>query len=388
LMYSCPRTATVRTVTPCKLWVLDRKSFRRILMQESIRRRDLHQNFLQKVPMLKGLFPYERTKIADSLETEYFKKGDIVIRQGQTDADKFYLIEKGEVEVTKADATGKNPVFVMTLGPGGYFGELALLRNEPRAATVSAKTELKVLTISREHFSQVLAPCEEILKRHMTDYKSYQDLLDSITNQGEPEQALVEGGESDGWDDSYPETRSEMIQYMADDEADYVYMLGQADGYRRALQEHAESLGIEGPKLDTIFACLSELIAQHTPFEQKLRAAATNESALVSELYLQLIPPLQQIYEKFSANLNAALAALRDVSTTPNVAEFLQACEQEATQSLPELLAAIQERIFQILSQIKHLVEITPSHHVDASNLSLVVKKAEALHASLSGTQQ
>lgn len=83
--------------------------------------------------MLKGLFPYERAKIADSLETEYYKKGDVVIRQGQTDADKFYIIEKGEVEVTKADASGSNPVFVMSLGPGGYFGELALLRNEPRA---------------------------------------------------------------------------------------------------------------------------------------------------------------------------------------------------------------------------------------------------------------
>src|SRR5688572_10450867 len=142
-------------------------------MQESIRRRDLHQSFLQKVPMLKGLFPYERTKIADSLETEYVKKGEDIIRQGQTDADKFYIIEKGEVAVTKADVAGKNPVFVMTLGPGGYFGELALLRNEPRAATVTATTEVKLLTISREHFSQVLAPCEEILKRHMTDYKSY-----------------------------------------------------------------------------------------------------------------------------------------------------------------------------------------------------------------------
>lgn len=69
---------------------------------------------------------------------------------------------------------------------------------------MTATTDVKLLTISREHFSQVLAPCEEILKRHMTDYKSYQDLLDSIASQGEPAQGLQQEEEEDEYEDAYP----------------------------------------------------------------------------------------------------------------------------------------------------------------------------------------
>jgi len=48
---------------------LDRNSFRRILMEESIRRRKLYESVLAKVPIFKSLLPYERSKIADALES-------------------------------------------------------------------------------------------------------------------------------------------------------------------------------------------------------------------------------------------------------------------------------------------------------------------------------
>lgn len=48
---------------------------------------------------------------------------------------------------------------------------MSALLADPPQATVKAKTDVKVLAISREHFSQVLAPAEEILKRHISDYK-------------------------------------------------------------------------------------------------------------------------------------------------------------------------------------------------------------------------
>lgn len=66
---------------------------------------------------------------------------------------------------------------------------------------MTAVTDVKCLTISREHFSQVLAPCEEILKRHMTDYKSYKDLIDTVektTDEDSDEE------DEDDSDDEYP----------------------------------------------------------------------------------------------------------------------------------------------------------------------------------------
>jgi cAMP-dependent protein kinase regulator len=53
---------------------------------------------------------------------------------------------------------------------GDYFGELALLKNEPRAASVFAKTQLKVATIDRDSFKRLLGPLEEILLRNMQAY--------------------------------------------------------------------------------------------------------------------------------------------------------------------------------------------------------------------------
>jgi len=377
LMYSCPRTATVRTKTAAVLWVLDRKTFRRILMQESIRRRELYQTFLAKVSLLKGLFPYERAKIADSLEPIYFNKGDVVIRQGQTEADKFYIIEKGEVEVTKADATGKNAVFAMSLGVGGYFGELALLRNEPRAATVSAKTDVKLLAISREHFSQVLAPCEEILKRHTQDYKSYSELL---TRSSPAAFSMADAGtEDDEVHSDFPKERAAMIKYMSEDEADFVMTLQQLDGYRRALLEHAKAIGLAPDKIQLTFARLSEVQTTHEELSKALKeAVAKGAEARVNDAYTAFVAHLST-YEAFLAGYEAAQKAVDELHTTPDVATFLQACEKQAGSSLGSYLADVKDRLAEIAAQLAHLAEISTEHHPDSSDLSIAQRKIQAI---------
>ena len=59
---------------------------------------------------------------------------------------------------------------VMQYKSGDYFGELALLKNEPRAASVFAKTQLKVATIDRDSFKRLLGPLDQILMRNMQAY--------------------------------------------------------------------------------------------------------------------------------------------------------------------------------------------------------------------------
>eukprot|EP00375_Theileria_parva_P002382 XP_765060.1 cAMP-dependent protein kinase regulatory subunit [Theileria parva strain Muguga] len=80
--------------------------------------------------------------------------GDVLIKQGD-DGDKLYLIESGTVEVTKKSASGAEE-FLCTLTDGDYFGELALMYNSPRAATVVAKTEMHLWTLDRTTFNHVV----------------------------------------------------------------------------------------------------------------------------------------------------------------------------------------------------------------------------------------
>jgi cAMP-dependent protein kinase regulator len=56
---------------------------------------------------------------------------------------------------------------------GDYFGERALIKNEPRAANVVAKTECTVVSLDRHSFKRLLGPIEEILKRNMDLYEKY-----------------------------------------------------------------------------------------------------------------------------------------------------------------------------------------------------------------------
>jgi len=56
---------------------------------------------------------------------------------------------------------------------GDYFGELALLKNAPRAASVYARTQLKVASIDRDSFKRLLGPLDQILMRNMASYQNY-----------------------------------------------------------------------------------------------------------------------------------------------------------------------------------------------------------------------
>jgi cAMP-dependent protein kinase regulator len=161
LMYNAPRAATVISAeSGCTLWALDRVTFRRILMESTFARRRMYESFLEEVPLLSTLTPYERSKIADALETKKYRPGDVIIKEGDP-GHSFYLLESGEADAFKESSSES----VKHYEKGDFFGELALLNDAPRAASVVAKTDVKVASLGKSAFQRLLGPVESIMRR-------------------------------------------------------------------------------------------------------------------------------------------------------------------------------------------------------------------------------
>merc|ERR1711879_334635 len=115
-------------------------------------RREKYDTFLKSVALFKSLDAYERSQIADALVPESFSMGECIVREDDP-GDKFYILEQGHLYASKKEQR------VMDYKPGDYFGELALLKNQPRAASVKVESaEAKVLSMSRASFNKMLGP--------------------------------------------------------------------------------------------------------------------------------------------------------------------------------------------------------------------------------------
>ena len=159
LMYNSPRAATAVAACDVTCWALDRATFRRILLEGTFNRRIMYEDFLKDVKVLSGLTHQERSKLADALSTEMYHAGQNIVTEGET-GDKFYLIESGTCEISKHDAG-----VIGNIGKGKYFGEVALLNDLPRQATVKALDNVIVATLGKSGFTRLLGPALDVLRK-------------------------------------------------------------------------------------------------------------------------------------------------------------------------------------------------------------------------------
>jgi CRP/FNR family cyclic AMP-dependent transcriptional regulator len=111
---------------------------------------DTKADALGRCPFFAGLSRNELLEVAKVTEDLEVEEGKALTREGQSGSE-FFVIVDGEVAVTK-DGTE-----IRTLGPGDFFGEIALLEDTPRTATVIAKTPLRFFVLTRQAFRSLLA---------------------------------------------------------------------------------------------------------------------------------------------------------------------------------------------------------------------------------------
>lgn len=170
LLYNAPRSATIVAQTAVTAWALDRTTFKTIMMESSKGETESKLAFLAKVQLLDPLSEQEKLQLSDSLKSKSYAEGDIIIKEGDT-GDEMYIIEEGTVICTK-NTDGVEVNCSPELGPGNFFGELALLNDQARQATVKALSKLSVLSIDRATFKRVLGPLQDILKEAQKQYES------------------------------------------------------------------------------------------------------------------------------------------------------------------------------------------------------------------------
>lgn len=103
------------------------------------------------------------------------------------------MVVEGEAIATKTITPGQPPQQVKQYAHGDYFGELALLKGDPRAANVIAKTKLKVVSLDRDSFKRLLGPLDDILKRNMDSYINYLKWTFYLSEVSQPKK-------KNGWD--------------------------------------------------------------------------------------------------------------------------------------------------------------------------------------------
>jgi hypothetical protein len=105
---------------------------------------------LQAVPMFGPLSPVILDALARGLVRVPVAAGEVVVHEGD-ESDRFYVIESGTVRVTAADGHQ-----LREEGPGDHFGEIGLLRDVPRTATITAVDDVVLLALAREEFLEAV----------------------------------------------------------------------------------------------------------------------------------------------------------------------------------------------------------------------------------------
>lgn len=156
----------------------------------------LECDFLQKIALFQDLEENEIQQVLDRTTPRDFPAGAVILKEGET-GDSIFIMCQGEVEITKAltlvldEDTPKEKVMIRLRALDGVcFGEMALLENEARSATVTALSDCSLMELHRQEFLDLVREKPEmglklvlslaqLLSRHLR--KSNQDVIKLTT---------------------------------------------------------------------------------------------------------------------------------------------------------------------------------------------------------------
>ena len=166
LLYDAPRAATCIAGTQTTLWKVDQNTFRVLLARQAMNREETIVAWLKKVPLFgQTLSDTQLRKFCETLTPIKFSAGERIVNKGDN-GDIFYIISEGKVKVHEI-GLGDSQGVIQTYSQGDYFGERALLTGEPRAANVTAITDVTTEATDRQTFERAFGPFQDLMDSEM-----------------------------------------------------------------------------------------------------------------------------------------------------------------------------------------------------------------------------
>ncbi len=174
------RHATVKALTGCELFRINRESFRYAIASAAKKNSELFTDSLRNVKIFENLSDSQIEQLSKVCVTAEFKQGQKVYTKGQAGSI-FYIIHEGKIQVSDIGENFKD----VTISAGDYFGEQALSTGEPRNATATAAEATTLIELEREDFEKILGPLEEVISSN--EHLRILSSLDLFANLGDHE---------------------------------------------------------------------------------------------------------------------------------------------------------------------------------------------------------
>ncbi|MEE8517948.1 MAG: cyclic nucleotide-binding domain-containing protein, partial [Dehalococcoidia bacterium] len=138
--------------------------------------------FLKQVPLFSGLPEGDLESLCESVDQSRLASGEVLFTEGSP-GDIAYVVMEGQLEVSKDSPGGK--VLLNILKPGDVVGEMALLENNPRMATVSARSDSVLIAITRDQMDHLLN----------TSLPALRAMFDTVLGRWRATEAMLRQGE-------------------------------------------------------------------------------------------------------------------------------------------------------------------------------------------------
>jgi len=197
-----PRNATVTAKDELTVLEIPSKTLKKLMKKsqgfndsiESLYSERAVHTYLRKVPFFAKLSPSVLEQLENRVKLITYKQGDIIFSEGET-GNSLYIIRSGFVKVSKKQEDKEK--IIAYISHGNYFGEMALLEDEKRSATISAFTKTEVVQVLKDDFNDLLKIDPEIfemiqdsiLERKLNTFEVLRD-----SEKAERLEAIVERG--------------------------------------------------------------------------------------------------------------------------------------------------------------------------------------------------